>query len=383
MTARVAPIVVVAAVLALVAAAPAHAALVEHDGSALIITDPAGQADDLHVGVLDDGSTFAVTGPTAQAGDGCQQGAGVVLCPAPYATALDLSLGAGDDRLVVETVGRVLEETPETFINGGDGADTLEGHGFVVGGPGNDVLRINQPSNQGDELDGQDGDDELFAGARPAILLGGPGADVLHGGPADDWLVDVLDRGSHDTIGCGGGHNHIDRDAGDRLVGCKGRGGFVLALVKHHWNVWRGGLTEPTQLELTPLPGREKIDTLTQNARSWTAKCRGRGCHGARFKVKKVGGSRPTIRFSLRGGVQVPGRDVRAMLPGATVTITFSFGVSIYNFVKELRFTTRATRIPRVSKACFASETIYPQLIPGEEGVFETSETKRKRILCG
>lgn len=66
--------------------------------------------------------------------------------------------------------------------------------------------------------------------------------------------------------------------------------------------------TEPVRLELTPLPGRSKLDLATQDAGSWKADCRGGACHGARFRVKNVGrAERPRFRFILRGGRAVTG----------------------------------------------------------------------------
>jgi hypothetical protein len=375
----VASVLFVLAALAL--AGPADAATVATDQSSLTIVDSSGQPDDLRLGVLGDGTTFTVTGTTAQAGAGCSQHPGLVVCPSEFATSLDLDLGAGDDRLVVDVSG-LREEIPETRVAGGEGDDTLVAHGLLLGGPGDDMLRINQPSDQGDELDGDAGNDELFAGSKAATLVGGPGTDVLHGGPGNDSLIDTTDRGSRDTIGCGGGRNQVERDAGDKLVGCSRHRVTVLALVKYFWTVWPGGFTQPVTLMLTPLPGEAKLDEATQDVGSWTASCRGKACHRARFSEKRVAGGRPKIRFRLRGGVRVPGKRARAVLPGSKIRITYRSEVASYIFVKQLEFLTRERKLPRKTRRCFASRITYPQLGSGTEGVVETGETKRRRVPC-
>lgn len=382
MPSGVVPLLIAVAAVTLTAPSPAEAATVVADGTALTVVDPAGQADDLRIGVMDDGTTLTVAGSTAQAGVGCRQEAGRVLCAAPYAISFDVDLGAGDDRLVLDT-SRLREESPETRIVGGEGADTIEAHGFVLGGPGNDVLRVNQPSDEGDELDGEAGDDELFAGRKAATLVGGPGTDVLHGGPGDDSLVDTTDRGSRDTIRCGGGHNQIERDVGDRLVGCSHGQVSVLSLIRHFWNVWPGGFTVPVTLHLTPLPGTAKLDEATQDVGSWTVACRGRACHKARFDAKGIGsGGRPKIRFRLRsGGVRVPRKGTRSVLPGAKIIITYRAEVGGYSFVKEVTFTTRARKVPRLTRRCFTARINYPQ-IGGAEGVVETGDGRRHRAAC-
>ena len=361
---------------------PAHAATVATDESSLTIVDPAGQRDDLRLDVLEDGTTFAVSGATAQAGAGCRQEPGRVVCPAEFSTSLDLNLGVGDDRLVVD-LSHLSDEVPDSRIAGGDGDDTIEAPGFILGGAGNDILRINQPLNDDDELDGEAGNDTLFAGRQAATLVGGPGTDVLHGGPGNDSLIDTTDRGSHDTIRCGGGRNQVERDAGDRLVGCSGHRVTVLALIKYYWRTWPpSGFTEPVTLQLTPLPGETKLDEATQDVGSWTARCRGRACHRAHFTEKRVGGDRPKIRFRLRGGVQVPNKRARAVLPGAKIIITYRSEVGGYGFVKQLVFTTRLSKIPVKKRTCFAYRIIYPQLGSGSEGIQETGETKQRRVPC-
>ena len=213
-----------------------HAATVSHatgaatltNGSTLTITGEGTEADDLQVSSADGFTTLVVTGPTARAGEGCRQGSAEVRCPlaatlAPYLrnTTLDVNLGAGDDRLLVgpEYAARSLDSGIESEISGGDGADTVTAQGRISGGRGNDVLRINARS-AADELDGGAGDDQLFAGGDPAVLIGGTGKDALQGGPGGDALIDLFDAGSRDTLICGGGEDIAEGDRGDALRGC-------------------------------------------------------------------------------------------------------------------------------------------------------------------
>jgi hypothetical protein len=49
----------------------------------------------------------------------------------------------------------------------------------------------------------------------------------------------------------------------------------------------------------------------------------------------------------------VPGRRIRAVLPGARITVSYRIEVGAYTFTKKLEFTTRKTRIPSKRKICF------------------------------
>ena len=350
------------AALAIAAAGPAPAATVELSGEtsevfvlspSLTIQDTVGETDNLQIAMADDGKTVTVTGATAHAGAGCRQEPGVVACPSP--TGLEPSvyaeLGAGDDSLVLD--GRIHEQST-IWIEGGDGADTLQAQGTLSGNAGNDVLRVNRSTGL-DLLYGDEGDDQLFAANGPATLVGGSGTDALHGGPGNDALIDKEDRGSRDAFACGGGQDLVERNAGDVTRGCPAASADALSLLKHRWRVWRGGLTEPFRLQLAPIPALGQGAGASYASSSWSAVCRGSACRGARFSAKDVGSSRQAkIRFRLRhGGVMVPGRRIRAVLPGARITVSYRIEVGAYIFTKTLEFTTRKTRIPAKRKVCF------------------------------
>ena len=280
----------VGAGVAAAASAPADAAIVSLDfeiATTLTVRDADGAADDLHVGLLADGTTYTVAGATARAGEHCAQLETTVQCPTEFGANLDVDLGGGDDNLVVGNLlvdgGRLRDSYAE--IRGGDGADTIQAHGYVKGGRGNDLLRVNVPSTDIDVLDGGPGNDQLQAGSAPATLVGGGGTDTLRGGDGNDALIDVGDAGSGDTLICGGGRNLLERDPGDRLLGCRRAArSDVLALVKHRWLVL-GDYTRPLLLEVNWPTNLGRTGGAISNL---PTRCLGRGCHRARFSSKDV-----------------------------------------------------------------------------------------------
>ncbi len=345
--------VLASATLTIAAAAPAPAATIEMDAetASLTISDPLGEADNLQVRMSDDGKTVIVVGATARAGAGCGHQQGVVACSTPWAPGVYAELGGGDDSFVLD--GRIHEQST-IWIEGGDGADTLTAQGTLSGNAGNDVLRVNRSTGL-DELYGDEGDDQLFAGDGPVALVGGPGTDGLHGGQGNDALIDNEDRRTGDTFTCGGGQDLVERSAGDVVRGCPAASADVLSLLEHRWRVWRGGLTEPYRLLLRPIPGLGQGGGASYASSSWSAVCRGSACRGARFRARDVGRTaQAKIRFRLvRRGVLVPGRRIRAVLPGARITVSYRIEVAGYVFTKSIEFTTRKTEIPSKRKLCF------------------------------
>ena len=76
-----------------------------------------------------------------------------------------------------------------TKIDGGTGSDNLDvddGGDEMLGGPGDDVLR-GSPGYE--SMHGGDGDDTLLGRAHGDYLEGGPGDDVVRGGPGNDDLI--------------------------------------------------------------------------------------------------------------------------------------------------------------------------------------------------
>jgi hypothetical protein len=59
------------------------------------------------------------------------------------------------------------------------------------------------------------------------------------------------------------------------------------------------------------------------------------------------------IRFVLaHGGVKVPGTKRRGVLPGARITMTYAITLGSVRFTKSVRWTTRRSKLPRLSKSC-------------------------------
>jgi uncharacterized delta-60 repeat protein len=92
-----------------------------------------------------------------------------------------IALGPGDDRAAV--AGRVLGGTGDDEIRLGRG---LTAPIDAVGGPGEDLL---VGGEHPDRLRGGPGDDRLFGNGGRDLLSGGAGNDLLVGGPATDRLL--------------------------------------------------------------------------------------------------------------------------------------------------------------------------------------------------
>src|SRR4051812_44979985 len=138
-----------ALILAIVLAAPAHAATVRFAGHAVRYTAAPGEKNVVTASFGTDDITLHDKGATVTAGTGCTQVDGqTASCPA---AALTLALGDGDDVADI---------------------DCLEEHGLcggatLLGGAGNDSLR------------GSD---------RADVIAGGPGADRIDGNGGLDVL---------------------------------------------------------------------------------------------------------------------------------------------------------------------------------------------------
>ena len=120
--------------------------------------------------------------------------------------------GAGNDYMVGGAGNDYMDGGPgNDMIYGEGGNDTLvggDGADLLEGGPVDDMIyagnvwaantTVPPPSNDsnslsygltGDELYGDDGNDQLFAGSGPTFMDGGDGNDTLRGGPANDTLI--------------------------------------------------------------------------------------------------------------------------------------------------------------------------------------------------
>jgi Ca2+-binding RTX toxin-like protein len=111
---------------------------------------------------------------------------------APRQRAVDVDLGAGDDRLVA---------LAPVMVVAGDGADV------VTAGPGRDFLYGGRGA---DRLDGGAGSDQVQGDGGRDVLRGGDGSDVLF---ARDRRADRVD--------CGAGRDRLVGDRRDRRSGCE------------------------------------------------------------------------------------------------------------------------------------------------------------------
>jgi Ca2+-binding RTX toxin-like protein len=165
------------ALLALVAAFPAHAETAP--ASTTVVLAGGSAQNTIRIWLTPDGYSYVIDSatPLEVGGTICKnapENANELICEAPPIAGFVVNCGGHDDSV---TVSRAVE-VPVTF-HGGTGRDTLRGGGgndMIGGGPGNDVLV------------GRGGNDAIFGGAGNDLLRGGSGDDSLHGGPGRDRL---------------------------------------------------------------------------------------------------------------------------------------------------------------------------------------------------
>ena len=107
----------------------------------------------------------------------------------------------------------------QSVVFGGFGADritisTSDSVGF--GGPGNDTLLVTAADSA---ASGGLGDDRVEATtAGNALIVGGPGRDVLIGG-SGVTLINAMDGAGGDRVTCNSAQNRVIADDGDILTG--------------------------------------------------------------------------------------------------------------------------------------------------------------------
>lgn len=129
-----------------------------------------------------------------------------------------IHLGAGNDTYTSADLGK----EDDSRIEGGAGNDTvttgkqLGDVAGIAGGSGNDTIRT---SGQG-WVQGQAGNDKIYAGAGAQSLDGGTGNDLIHGGSGNDSIVGGA---GNDTLYGEAGADQIWGNSGnDKLYGGKG-----------------------------------------------------------------------------------------------------------------------------------------------------------------
>src|SRR5581483_766846 len=109
----------------------------------------------------------------------------------PGNDTIDVLADRTGGNLIVRDAGRDVATFPSASVGQID----------LLGGDGNDRLRVLHNVGQAAVIDGGAGDDSLSAGAGDTILLAGAGRDTLKGGRGND----IFDRDGNDTITTGGG----------------------------------------------------------------------------------------------------------------------------------------------------------------------------------
>jgi Ca2+-binding RTX toxin-like protein len=180
------------------------------------------------------------------AGDAIQMNAARFTFAGEFASFERVDLGDGND-----------------FFNGSTNAAdfaTILGAGITVfGGSGNDA--INMRGNGalvgiGDELDGGDGNDNLWGGTGSDGLVGGNGNDNLYGGSGDD------------NLGGGAGFDvvYVGRDEGDDFI--KESEGLVLFWGNNHGSGFYNGV-DPSEISIE-YTGTEVIISMLDESSSVT-----------------------------------------------------------------------------------------------------------------
>jgi RTX calcium-binding nonapeptide repeat (4 copies) len=127
--------------------------------------------------------------------------------------------------------------TRRVRIDGGSGADLIEGMGrelrlfggtgndLIYGGPGKDRIH-GGPGN--DEIYGGPANDTIYGGLGNDVIYGSRGNDTIYGGVGDDTIVD---HWGADIVVTGPGHNLVDvaDGRGDDRVTCAAGGDPVIA----------------------------------------------------------------------------------------------------------------------------------------------------------
>jgi Ca2+-binding RTX toxin-like protein len=158
--------------------------------------------DVLTVSVI--GGAAVISGSLVNAGPGCTGGEGTLSCPSPGAEFGYVLLWGGDGNDSIN-VGGGLAQTTGVKGDGGPGDDLLNG------GPAADIL-----------FPGQTGSDRLFGGAGDDAVVGRPGGgDSLNGGSGNDNLVSDDPCAGHVYDGGPGGADvagfgHVDEAGGVR-----------------------------------------------------------------------------------------------------------------------------------------------------------------------
>lgn len=250
-------IVALAFGLLLLGAAPAAADTVERVGSKIVVNAPTVQF--VSVGEVGSDIVFTNGFGNSMTSASCTDDSSAVSCPASGVTRVEITAGALDDTVVVNTLHVVLvwqggggddQANPgfgtaspgrmelhggpgDDFIGGGDGADLIDGGAGndrvtfhpgdeVFGGPDSDFLDnpdvVNDPylitlDGVANDGIGTPGTGNVHGDIEELIL--GDGADVVTGSPNPEI---IRGSGGNDRLDGGGGYDFVDAEEGDDTV---------------------------------------------------------------------------------------------------------------------------------------------------------------------
>ena len=154
--------------------------------------------------------------------------------PAPSGLVAVAFTGDGPDKGFARTGslylgrGRDLGVAASTSVDGGPGADELQGVGdgsVLTGGPGPDKLlgsrggQLLAGGTGADFVYGGAGADQIDAGAKRDRIMGGHGRDEIFAGSGDD-LIRASDP-DRDSVRCGRGNDRAFISRSDRAFGCE------------------------------------------------------------------------------------------------------------------------------------------------------------------
>ncbi|MGZ6705424.1 MAG: calcium-binding protein [Solirubrobacteraceae bacterium] len=311
---RSTPLAAVVGAVALLLALPALASAsdVSLSGSTLVIQGTPGP-DHISFGGNSLLEKYVVDTAGITAGAGCRQiDATEAECPsfesglAPY-TQVVAHLGEGDDFFAAGIL-----ESPVT-VDGEGGNDTIfagSGNDTVLGGAGDDQITGNGGS---DTVDGGPGSDTVLGGGGDDHVIGGPGRDSINGdGPEvlDDGndTIDAAD-GEQDQVQCGFGADVVNADRADVVDTGSCESVRLVAAPPP-----KGGLS----VTLRSAPARPVIATVLRRGYRFTTSVSAAAGYSAALYVTKAEARR---RHIARSGVDIAKRTGSVRAGRRTITL--------------------------------------------------------------
>jgi Ca2+-binding RTX toxin-like protein len=213
------------------AAAPADALTAKVSGATVLVDTDAGASD---VRITKQSGHIVVEDRNGRenAGAGCDESGGAILCGASGIGRINVTLGLGDDRALAQSE---LGTIPVTIDGEGGDDDIAGGPGDdnIHGGPGKDALEgsnttlfAQETASAGagdDAIFGETGDDHIDGGIGADRISGGDGNNTVDAGFGDDQLIGSTAGGHTSFHGEDGDDRFFDSESGgDRFSGGPG-----------------------------------------------------------------------------------------------------------------------------------------------------------------